>query len=59
MSVSTGDEIEILYRAFYMMVQDLKSYISESIKNEKIRSKLEFDLFDIPDKPAFYLQHAQ
>jgi len=42
--IRSGDEIELLGNGFNRMLQDLQSYISQSIEDEKIKQNLQVEL---------------
>ena len=44
MSIRGGDEIAALGKGFNNMISDLKQYINESVKNEKIKKEMEINL---------------
>jgi two-component system sensor histidine kinase YesM len=52
-SISSGDEMEVLGDGFNKMTTELKEYIDKSIQNEKIKRKMEFELLFAQINPHF------
>ncbi len=52
-TISSKDEIETLGNGFNQMVDELRTYISQSIKDEQIKQKLQMDLLRSQINPHF------
>lgn len=52
-NIRSGDEIELLGEGFNRMLHDLQKYIRQSIEDEKIKQKLQFDLLMSQVNPHF------
>ncbi|TYP79369.1 cache domain-containing sensor histidine kinase [Paenibacillus methanolicus] len=52
-AIRSGDEIELLGEGFNRMLHELQNYISQSIADEKIKQKLQFDLLLSQINPHF------
>jgi len=51
--IKSGDELETLGIGFNQMVKDLKKYIHESLKNEKAKKEIEYELLISQINPHF------
>lgn len=52
-AIRSGDEIELLGEGFNRMLHELQNYISQSIADEKIKQKLQYDLLLSQINPHF------